>query len=275
MSFPRINYAKDGTRLYCKNLNTNTKIAYAQGSLNILDGDTTSTSYVGKASNETNYRILFNFPDLINISKVGIKTMPASGTGQMTNLSILYSSDSTDGIDGTWVEHNTLFSANDAEYTEWEINISNIKWIAMPSFSGVNSFYSIFIFGEYISPRFEVWDVNGTQELKSGDFTFGITNISSNYDYEGKSSFKVKNTTEYTKNYSISILPLKYGGDTVITDNFFLSKDAGVTKLQSITIYDVLPNTLSQDIIDIYASILAINNPGDGNHLYTVVVEEV
>lgn len=281
MGLPRINYANDGTKLYSYFPSAATKTIHLQDDINILDGDIYVTSNIdSNPSTNGNYHLMWNFPSGIQIDKIGVKQCFNDSGGSpiltpVTGLGLWYSNDSTDGIDGTWVEYESTFSATRATYTEWDVNITSCKWLRGPLCTQNYNWYNIFIFGEYTDPSFEIYDAAGTIELNATDYPLGVTSISSLYDYSNRQQFKIKNKTAYTKNYSISITPIKYGGDAIITNNFSLSIDGGTTKSQTVILYNIAPNSLCNEIIDVWVDLLAENNTADGYHYYSVVIEEV
>lgn len=268
MSLPRINYSKDGTKLYRYNFSTNTKAIISSDDMSVLDSDIYTANQVSFSSNS----LMFNFPSSINIDKVGVKfNQPSRPSGWQLS----YSADSTDGIDGTWIDVPQTFSHTNNTYTEWEILLNSIKWLRLPSADIDGACYNIFIFGEYENSTFEIWDANGSGELNTEVYPFGITGVTSYTDYSDKKQFKIKNKTDFTKNYNITISPVRYGGDSIISNYFSLSLDGGTTKASNITLYNVEPGAFSAEVVDIWTDLLSTNNPGDGYHYYSILIEEV
>lgn len=268
MSLPRINWGKDGTALYELD-NANIKTAYIQDDKNILDGDLYKSDTIGKKNATGSYNLLLNFPDTITINKIGIKiSNPSSWDGEQWSL--WASSDSTDGIDGTWTEVYEFARPTVYAYTEHVVEIIDIRWLKGPTVNNSQTWYNFSVFGEYTDPDFELYDSNGTERLSSDYLFTETTNISNVSDYSGRKQFKVKNDTDTPHTYTITLEPLKYGGDIIISNYFSLSVDDGTTKAQSVTTSEVAPGELCEEIVDIWTDLLAIDNTGDGWHYFSI-----
>jgi hypothetical protein len=92
-------------------------------------------------------------------------------------------------------------------------------------------------------------------------------------DYSGTQGFRLKNTDSEAHSYALVLQNAKYGGDTVITGNFTLSKDGGETKNGSLAINNLAPDEMS-DVIGVYGDVLIADNPADGYHWFVVQVQE-
>lgn len=274
MSLPRLNWSKDGTILYELNNDTNLKTSYQQASTSILDGDVYTSDTIGSISSNSTYNFLFNFPDSITINKIGFKIAnPSSWDGEVWKL--WGSSDSTDGVDGTWEELLDFNRPSVITYTEYTVEISGITWLRGPTVNKDQSWYNFSIFGEYENANIELWDALGTEKL-SYEYLFSETTLIENSsNYSGCKQFKIKNSSTMAKDYTITISPLRYGGDLIISDYVSLSTDGGTTKSPSVTIYSVQPDTLSDDVIDLWTDIEQVNNPADGWHYFSIEVQEI
>jgi hypothetical protein len=272
MSLPRINWSNDGTLLYELD-HANIKTAFIQNSKDILDGDLYKSDTIGKLNATTTYSLLYNFPDTITINKIGFKiSNPSSWEGEQWSL--WASADSTDGVDGEWIEVYTFARPSTYTYIEHTVDIQNVKWLKGPIVNSSQTWYNFSIFGEYTEPNFELYDANGTSKLNTENLFSETTTISNVVDYSDRKQFKIKNTTDTEHSYTVSIEPLKYGGDLIITNYFSLSSDNGTTKSQTVVTSTVAPGELCEEVIDIWIDLLAVDNTGDGWHYFSINVVE-
>jgi hypothetical protein len=138
--------------------------------------------------------------------------------------------------------------------------------------SGINDeMFRFHLFGEYDSPNFEFWDAAETAELT--DNYQALDTAPNSEAYSDFIAFKIKNTDSATHSYTVTVVALKYGGDSIISNYFTLSDDDGATKESSLAISNLTASSFS-DELRIYADISAANNPADGYHYYYAKIVE-
>ena len=231
MSSKRIHYAFDGTLAYDYNRTTGTKSAISTSSKYTLDGDATNGDYIMFE----NGGIIFNFPDTLSLDKIGWKDdseSPTNGT-----LIIEGSTNSTDGLDGTWATLKTVDPIpSDVVYVEWAITPTNVTWLRFRRTSTDTTFdlkvFNLHIFGEYQAPRFEFWDTTETTKF-TANYPLDMADAPNYADYNGSISFKLKNVDASTHSYNFNLNSIKWNDSLdlvkdVTIDNYFQITKAGL-----------------------------------------------
>jgi hypothetical protein len=265
MALPRIRYAFDGTVAYQLSL-SGVKNILSSDSKNKIDGD----QYKDDTLDIGARYLLFNFPDTVQLDKVGLKMNSAT-----TGISFQISTDSTDGIDGSW---STLLTDDlDYAYTyqEFALTPTDATWLKLTRSGGFtfNPFRCAHLFGEYQNPLFELWNTGESAELNTVNYPMSLSDAPNSADYAGSLSFKLKNTDSSTHNYSLTVAPIKYGGDSIITNYFKLSTDGGSTKNLTVTVSSLGAGNFSA-AIGVYGDLTKANNPADGKHYFTINVTQ-
>lgn len=259
----RLRWNTDGSLVYQYFSGTNTKTALTGANANLLNGDIYGTDYVNISSSKC---VMINFPSSVSLSKVGIRH-ETGGT-----VTVKVSSNSTDGLDGTWTTVVNAQAFSSYTYGAYSFSPTACTWVRV-SFSAGNNCTSVHLFGAYVTPRLRFYDLNGsielTQELPLA-FESGISNAS---DSNVFAEFKIKNTSGGTRSYSLSVVPARYGGDSLVTDAVKLSTDSGSTKLTTVTV-DNVANDAMTSVIRLYMNLAAASNPADGYHQFAVDVTE-
>lgn len=264
----RLHWAFDGSKLYNYNSTLETKsAAVSQSDMDILDGDAAIASYVYD-SDFCAYRLV-NFPIPVNLTQIYFKH-----NYDITPFYIYTSTDSTDGLDGTWaLSVNSSYTAN--SYSSYSLAANNVTWIRI-SASAYNArrTYCLHIFGEYATPRFEFWDSAAANEL-TGDYPLVLSDAPNTSDYHGTTNFRIKNTDgTNTHNYSLTIRKVKYTADDVIASYYTLSKDGGSTKNATITLSGVAGGSCCSETLSVWGDVTVAHNPADGYHYFVIDVTE-
>jgi hypothetical protein len=258
----RIHWAFDGTLAYSIDQGIGSRTAMPAATMNRFDSDPTQATKVGFGLSET---LAFNFPSPVAIDQIGIR---AAGNYAFTAQ---VSSDSTDGVDGTWEEVGYFAYSNFPALQFFAPTATAATWLRL-IFPNNAEYYNLFLSGEYQAPRFEFWNAAGTAELTS-EYPLAMASAPNLDDYAGSAQFKLKNTDGDPHSYSLTIKAVRYGGDTVITDNYKLSVDGGTNKLLTVVVGSIDPGNLS-GVIDVYGEVAKANNPADGYHYFVVDVTE-
>jgi hypothetical protein len=262
----RINWSVDGSLGYRINVGSQTRWAMSGSDMTKLDGlpiyNNTSLDLNGI------YGAGINFPSTLYIEKISVILTKAS------TLSASVSSDSTNGLDGNWTVVASGVSYSSPLFA-LDIPIdATCTWVRFAQSSSIGFVDEFHVFGEYDSPSFEFWNLSETQELSDG-YSLLLENAQNHSDYSDYEPFKIKNTNTdgVPHSYAITVTPIKYGGDSLITNYFTLSEDNGATKVSTINIVELQPGAFSAEL-RVYADIPAVNNPADGYHYFTVKVVE-
>lgn len=259
----RIHWAFDGTLIW-RMTGAWARTALTATEKSIADADASLNSEVNLDPDDY---LLFNFPSPVAIDQVGLKMGNATA-----NIVFAVSSDSTNGQDGTWDEVLTesLTTANVLQF--FSPTATPATWLRIFFPATTTRVKSCQLFGEYQAPRFEFWNAAGTAEL-TDNYPLAMASAPNLDDYFGNAQFKLKNTDSVPHDYSLTIKTVRYGGDTVIADNYKLSVDGGTTKLQTVVVAGIDPGELS-GVIDVYGEVVKANNPADGYHYFVVDVTE-
>ena len=265
MALPRIRYSVDGTVVYQLSL-TGVKDVFSSDSKYKIDGDQYKDDNVEIGARY----LLFNFPDTVQIDKVGLKMYSAQ-----SNISFLISTDSTDGIDGSW--STLLTDSLDYAYTyqEFALTPTNATWLKLTQSGGFDGthFKCVHLFGEYQNPLFELWNTGESAELNTVEYPISLPDAPNTGAYSQYFAFKLKNVDASQHNYSLNLSQLRYGGDSTITDNFKLSTDSGSTKLATVTISALGAGLFSSEV-RIYGDVSQVNNPANGKHYYSLKITQ-
>ncbi len=155
-------------------------------------------------------------------------------------------------------------------YQEYSCVLQDCRWLAFRCLYQGFTLYAIHGFGDYIAPRFEFWNVNETEQLNVGEIPLIMPPAVNNVAYHQYLPFKIKNTDTVTHSYSLTIKPLRFGGDPVINDNFKLGKHSeGYMKSGTIVLGDLAPGAFSEEL-RASADIMAIDNPADWLHYFVI-----
>lgn len=258
----RIHWATDGTNLW--SYVAATMVRRAAASLDQrqrIDGDLLGTisTYLNGDNRDS---FVFNFPHPLTLAKIGLKA-PDSLTGGNA-FSIQISSDSTDGMDGTWttLASNQTYSAG--TYTTYSVTPTACSWLRIHHPSSYFQPYALHLFGDYAtSPPFEIWDAAGSAKVTADYLDFGTClNTVNNNKTVG---FQIKNTSGATKSFTATVTAIHYGGDVLSGGAVTLSTDGGNTKNSAVTISNLADNTLS-GVITFCLDLPASSNPADGIH---------
>jgi hypothetical protein len=260
MAKPRIRWSFDGTLGYT--VSGGVKTAFTATEKSIADGD---KSVISKNSWGTG-TLVFNFPDTISIDRIGFKQ---NNTGTVT---IKVSTDSTDGIDGNWTTKITTSAITADIYTEFSWTASNATWLKIDGLNA-NYVYCCHLFGEYQNPRFEFWDAAGSAELTTAQIPLAFTTAGNAADISEALTFKIKNTTAASHDYSLTVSAARYGGDAPVTDHVLLSTNGGTNKAATVTVTGLAAGALS-GTISLYLDMTVAHNPADGAHYGFVHVTE-
>lgn len=266
----RILWSKDGAKSYRWNRASTYALTMSANESNILDSIPNGLDTIDiDPNNNLTVGIIVNFPNLVQVKALGIK----AGHAQSGNVTVYASNNSSDGFDGTWT---TIAStqAYPAANTYATINMDttnfNATWLKYVDGSGTNYqlsgrlYYAFHVFGTYINPLFEFWNTAHTVKLDTLTDVFAsaltLPNAYSASAYNKTASFCIKNTDlTASHTYTLSVVAVKYNGDTLITNNFTLSTN-------SVT---VAAGQYSSDIT-LTVNIASIDNPADGYHYYGI-----
>ena len=220
----------------------------------------------------SHYNFMANFPDSVSIDKIGIKHQ---GSGEVT---IKVSSDSLDGIDGTWITYS-IGSINNNEYTELSAPVTEAKWLRVLVNHiefGSDNCYALWLFGEYQNPRFEIWDETETNKLNTVNYPMSDSFITAynDTDFNETASFKIKNLSGSAKAYTVSIGAIRYDGDTFISTYGRVAEDDGVLDWNTSITTASVPYEGFSNPINIKYEFLKANNPADGYRYFTINVPE-
>jgi hypothetical protein len=261
----RINWALDGTLIYARSAANATSAAFSSAemlSLDELQGAFTGVDIDAKVASGNG--IVLNFPSPISVDKIGLY-IDATET-----ITIDYSLDATGpGSSTTWTSLVSGVSYSPANsYQEFSFAPVTTQWLRVYSSSTINLMYSLLVFGEYTSPRFEFWSNDTTPVEFTANYPMLFPTIGNDADSGDLDLyFKLKNTHTSTHSYSLEVQAVKYNDateTTLITSN--------ITVLPT-TITNLASGALS-DPVRLRANFSAINNPADGYHYFKIVVTE-
>jgi hypothetical protein len=265
MAASRIRWAFDGTLFYTYTPADSIKNLVGASAYYILDGDIYVNPGVDVTAWYTSH--LWNFPCSIKLEKIMYRisaTPNAQGVWTVSN-------DSTDGFDGSWTTVNSdsmVGGTNQVFVFDPVVDARWLKGTYWYQFGRILSF--MHIFGQYQSPLFEFWNNAADAEL-TADYPLSLANAPNDSDYAGSLNFKIKNTDSSTHSYSLTIVPVKYNADAIITDHFTLSTDGGSTKLSTVTVSSLGAGNFSGSI-GIYGDVTKTHNPANGLHYFAVHV---
>jgi len=266
----RLRWSVDDCTAYMWTTSSGVKSLMTAGNEEILDGD----QYSGNTVDFTGKGLMIHLPGTVAINTMKLKFNQSS-----TSIKIEVSTDSTDGLDGTWstvINNGTYLTPN---YTTFSMNDALATWIRLSNTNG-GSIYCAHVFGTYTSPKIEVWRADKAAEYTS-EYPLAFPNIPDSANFSNYVDFKIYNKDGSAHSYTVTVGAVKYNGDAVITNYFKLSLDNGVTKATSVTarseanVAIPVPSNGYSQTIRLYADILKQNNPADGYHFFTLVITEV
>lgn len=236
MSSKRIHWAFDGTVASFWTYNYTIYGVLTSGNRYTLDADASHTDLVD-CETDDKWGVVLNFPDTILLDKFTVRGYPGN-PHQAQNLPILVdvSSNSTNGIDGTW---STVYAGTISYTAENIVSITPVscKWFRIRS---TDTYYGytgmqlrqLNIFGEYQTPRFEFWDTTETTKF-TANYPLDMADAPNYADYNGSISFKLKNVDSSTHSYNLNLNSIKWNDsidkvkDATI-DNYFQITKAGL-----------------------------------------------
>lgn len=268
----RINWSKDGTKLYRGY--TTSKETLSQGSMDSLDAELGVGSSVSRNDN-TPYWI-WNFPAPVLIDY--LEYFPAGDRGDIrAEVSSDTGSSITPGITGTWTTVMNAKAVSGGVVNYWTMDTPTAtQWFRLNT---VNSFrdhwfdtYAIHLFGAYTTPVFEFCETNGTVIT---DPTFlDFANAYTNADFSEVKTFKIKNTDVVDHTYTVTLDQQQTADVPFITDRFKITSASSPTPGTSFTTPLVSSGGgFSEDIV-LTATINEVDNPGSGLFYPKVTVTE-
>lgn len=276
----RINWAADGTFFYWGETDES-RFTPSQTVKNILDADDSSASTVDLDSQGILYRgrwFIWNFKQPVTIDKVKYRNTATDGFSAQT-LTAQYSTNTTNGIDGTWYNIGSDGNFRSVNITQTlNVTPTSTQWFRLELSGQTNSYYmyrhytaALHLFGSYDSSNLELHDTLDTVITDDTFLNFSVAN--SGLPYLESKVFKIKNNTAETHKYDVSVVTSTYAADSLISGQFTV--DDGVTSgAATLQTADVLPGAYSANIT-VHADIPTVNNPANGLHFPKVVVSEV
>lgn len=271
----RIRWATDGSKYYRMNsAGVKTQNTTAPAS---LDSDMQHVNPTTSYNNgETEDHVIWLSQSVL-ITKIVIRwnsyTQVASGTGVR---GLLISSDSTNGFDNNWTVVNSLNASTNfglVTYTLGTPTAASWVRIALANTYDAGKLYDIQIYGDYVAPRFEFWNVGATAKL-TGDIPLSFAAAPNNAAYLQRVQFQIKNTHSSAHTYTVTAAGVKYGGDPfVTTTNFKTSLNGGTTKSTTGSTTGSVAAGAFSGAIDIWGDFNTATNPADGVH--TLVAEVI
>jgi hypothetical protein len=267
---PRIHWAWDGMRLYPWNTTNHTVGTELDEATRLaLDDDEFIASGYDPGSG-----LALQFADLVQLHSVKVIFIAA-----VSPLKVYICADDVPGNydpvghPETWTQILNQTYTTGYSYIEFSFSpIADAKWVLIDG-EGVN-IYTLQLFGEYPSPKFEFWNTGETAELNTLQIPLPMPNAPNSVDYHQYLNFKIKNTDSSAHTYSLGIYAIKTGGDTFITNYFTLAKYSdGYTKAGSITLASIAAGNFSENL-RVYGDFVKNANPADGKHYFVINVTE-
>jgi hypothetical protein len=138
--------------------------------------------------------------------------------------------------------------------------------------------YNIYLYGEYINSRFELWDLSA--EL-TGEYPLLFASAPNSLDYlDVYKEFRIKNLDTANHTYKVQIIPNNYNlTDTFITNYFKVGNFNGTSwvKSSASTGYTTPAVTAGEfsETLRVYADFTIAQNPANGYHGFVVKVTEL
>lgn len=148
-------------------------------------------------------RITLIFPAPRTISAIGFRSTQPQNAAEAQ-----YSTDTTDGIDGTW--YPLVLSGGIAQTNTY------IKLTCTPtSCVGFRFWHSggwaesiCHLYGDFTAPQFNLCDTSGN--VLDADYPFIFSGFGNNQDRSGTTSFKIKNNSGANHTYQLNLQQVKY-----------------------------------------------------------------
>jgi len=264
----RLRWSQDGTRLYGYDiLNPLTRNEKTATDKTNLDNDKTWPGAVDTNGWHTSW--IMQFPAIVQISKL-IANFTNYGGGN--NIKI--SSDSTDGVDGSWTVVNTDSIPTLNVYQEFTLSpVSDCRWMKFTIYQDYHGIplRALWLFGEYIDRYFEFWDSSESAEF-TAEYPLALPDARNDADYSERVQFKLKNVDSVQHDFTVSIAAVRPGGDSTVTNYITLSDNGGSSKSSSVNISALGAGAFSTTL-DVWGDLLKANNPADGHHYFAINVE--
>lgn len=244
--------------------------------VNKLDSDFYESTTMADAVASDQY-FTINLPATATIEKLGLKYIKSFyNSGSI----IIETSLNNDGITGFTTFYSGACVYND--YHEVSGAPVQCKWIRIRTAAGGQGFFlsNLFLFGNITltgneSIHYKLYDLDLLTELTSPDYLLDYGNIGNRENFLTALQFHIYNDFNFNKTYILTIVPLKYPTDSVITNNVKLSyAGAGFESALSQIQFTVNANSFS-DTVSVFANIESINNPADGKHFFYVDIVEL
>lgn len=269
----RLAWHTDGTVVWaCVATTSSTVVAAAQKDK--FNGEENTTAYTTYASSTS---LAFNFPSACTIESIKFKS-----SGSETFVCQV-STDSLYGYDGTWTDvlASTTHTGSTTVIGDYTITTpTSSQWFKFKATNALGSIGILHLFGAYDDPGFEIWDVDETAEFLE-NYPMSLTDAPNNGPYSDYAEFKIKNTDDAAHTYTVYVLPVKDGGDTIISSYFTIGHDANEdtewTKVDGDTGYTTASVAAGDFSIPlrVYADFTAVQNTADGYHEFFVKVVEI
>lgn len=272
----RINWSKDGTKVYQANTGTANKLPLAQTTMDKLDSEPWTGSLANKAELELiagGEYLCFNFPSLVTIDHLAIM----SPVSYLAQLEYSLDTDTTEvpGLLGTWVAFNAGETHPALEYYEHApISPISTQWIRIAAAHWYTDNYAIHLFGSYDAPRFELWDNEAIPAPITDPSFLDFLSAPSDIEYNATRAFTIRNNDTSPHTYTVTVDQQEYSDIPFVTETFLVSDDGtGANKAVSIITAEV-PGPGTSAVITVHAQILPSDNPGDGKYYPKVTVTE-
>jgi hypothetical protein len=262
----RLRWSTDGTKAWgYDKANPLTRNEKTLANKKDLDSDFTWAGSVDSIGWNSSW--MFEFPDLVQLSKMIVNVTPYGGTN-----TIRISADSTDGVDGSWTTVNTDSLVVTTNQVLTLSPVTNCKWLKFTVYQDYHgiTMRTLQFFGEYTAPWFEFWNSAESSEF-TAEYPLALPEARTDADYSERVQFKIKNVDSITHSFTVTAIAVRSGGDAFITDHFKLSTDGGSTKTSSITLTGLTAGSFS-GTIDLWGDVTKAHNVGDGTHYIGVEV---
>lgn len=265
MSRKRMDWSHDGTIAWTTHDSGLTRALLTDAQRATIDSDDGEEWTGGSIPDSTNQAgwIMFDFGAQVIIDQIGL------AWNYSNDMIVEVSSDSDNGVNGGWTEV-MVQTPTVAGYRATYFNLTTPtagKWMRMRLLGTVASWshiYRVILFGEYISPEFQLYDETGTI-LHTAQTPLVFPDAESIGPYDESLSFKIKNTSASISTYNIEVFATSYAGDAFITTYFNVAPSS---------IVDLAINGFSPPIV-VTGTFTGAQNPTDGKHYLKVRVTEV
>lgn len=265
MPLPRLHWSVDGAAYKWSKELTAVAGTFTSNERAILDGSSTSIDAVAVDDG-----FIVRLGGSTNVDRIGVRI--SCGGGPVSAI-VQYSTDSTNGIDGTWGTLTSVSVPTEApiQYAEYTFAPVTCAWLRCSPVQGWSStLFSFFIFGEVVSPAYAFYDAAGNAQLNTAAYPLAFSAAGNAADAHQQIAFNIKNTSLTTPHVYELTVNGYVSTDTAITDYFKLSLDAGSTKLRTVTTPSVAAESMCA--VTLYMDLPAANNPADGYHYFAIDV---